>query len=88
MINKTKLESRGKLHIAFNGEEGQDAGGLTREWFLLLSKELINPNIACSGQTFLDQRSYKALERGLPFFGPFLPTGVCRMYEISRLTFF
>jgi E3 ubiquitin-protein ligase HUWE1 len=28
----------GKLHIEFSGEEGMDAGGLSREWFLLLSK--------------------------------------------------
>jgi E3 ubiquitin-protein ligase HUWE1 len=28
----------GKLHIEFSNEEGMDAGGLTREWFLLLSK--------------------------------------------------
>ena len=30
----------GKLFIEFSGEEGMDAGGLTREWFLLLSKVL------------------------------------------------
>lgn len=29
---------QGKLFIQFSGEEGMDAGGLTREWFLLLSK--------------------------------------------------
>ncbi len=31
----------GKLHIEFSNEEGMDAGGLTREWFLLLSKVLL-----------------------------------------------
>ncbi len=30
----------GKLHIEFSGEEGMDAGGVSREWFLLLSKVL------------------------------------------------
>ena len=37
---------RGKLHIEFIGEEGTDVGGLTREWFLLLSREIFNPNYA------------------------------------------
>ncbi len=31
-------EMFGKLFIEFSGEEGMDAGGLTREWFLMLSK--------------------------------------------------
>lgn len=38
-------EMKGKLNIHFIGEEGADAGGLTREWFLLLSKEMFNPDI-------------------------------------------
>ncbi len=47
----------GKLNIEFSGEEGMDAGGLTREWFLLLSKEIFNPNYAlfipnANGNTF------------------------------------
>lgn len=29
---------KGKLRIEFQGEEGMDVGGLTREWFLCLSK--------------------------------------------------
>jgi E3 ubiquitin-protein ligase HUWE1 len=37
---------RGKLHVEFDGEEGVDAGGVTREWFLMLSKEIFNPNYA------------------------------------------
>ena len=35
---------RNKIYIIFEGEEGQDAGGLLREWYLLLSKEMLNPN--------------------------------------------
>lgn len=33
-----------RLRIQFEGEEGIDAGGLTREWFVILSKEIFNPN--------------------------------------------
>lgn len=32
------------LRIAFLGEEGVDAGGLKKEWFLLLVREVFNPN--------------------------------------------
>lgn len=35
-----------KFHITFDGEEGEDVGGLTREWFMLLSKEIFNPHYA------------------------------------------
>ena len=28
------------------GEEGQDAGGLLREWYLIISREIFNPNYA------------------------------------------
>jgi E3 ubiquitin-protein ligase HUWE1 len=37
---------KGKLKIKFVGEEGVDAGGLTREFFLLLSRAIFNPNYA------------------------------------------
>jgi E3 ubiquitin-protein ligase NEDD4 len=33
-----------KLEIKFKGEEGVDYGGITREFFLLLSRELFDPN--------------------------------------------
>ncbi|KAI9502103.1 hypothetical protein BX070DRAFT_193419, partial [Coemansia spiralis] len=32
-----------RLKIEFVGEEGIDAGGLTKEWFMLLVRELMNP---------------------------------------------
>nr|CCA14299.1 HECT E3 ubiquitin ligase putative [Albugo laibachii Nc14] len=37
-------ELRRKLHIAFTGEEGIDAGGVTREWYMILAREIFNPN--------------------------------------------
>jgi len=33
-----------RMDIKFNGEEGIDAGGLTKEYFSIVSKELIDPN--------------------------------------------
>jgi len=32
--------------VSFYGEEGIDAGGLLREWYLVLSREMFNPNYA------------------------------------------
>jgi len=37
-------EMRGRLVINFQGEEGIDAGGVTREWFMVLSREIFNPD--------------------------------------------
>jgi E3 ubiquitin-protein ligase HUWE1 len=36
----------GKLNIRFHGEEGVDAGGVTREWFQSLSRQMFDPNYA------------------------------------------
>lgn len=35
-----------KLHVRFKGEEGEDAGGLSREWFQKISQEIFNVNYA------------------------------------------
>lgn len=34
---------KAKLWIEFEGETGLDYGGLSREWFFLLSREMFNP---------------------------------------------
>lgn len=39
-------ELRGRLQITFVDEEGVDAGGLSREFFAILAKEMFNPNYA------------------------------------------
>jgi E3 ubiquitin-protein ligase HUWE1 len=39
-------EMRGRLHVTFRNEEGVDAGGLSREFFSILAKEIFNPNYA------------------------------------------
>ena len=36
----------GKLNIRFHGEEGVDAGGVTREWFQVLARGMFDPNYA------------------------------------------
>lgn len=46
MRSRSTDEMRGKLHIEFADEPGMDAGGLSREWFSVLSKEIFNPNYA------------------------------------------
>jgi E3 ubiquitin-protein ligase HUWE1 len=37
---------RGVLDIRFKGEEGVDAGGLTKEWYEILAREMFNPDYA------------------------------------------
>lgn len=39
-------EMKGRLSVHFQGEEGVDAGGLTREWFSIVSREIFNPQYA------------------------------------------
>ena len=34
------------MYIVFENEEGQDAGGLLREWYLIISREIFNPMYA------------------------------------------
>lgn len=36
----------GRLNVRFIGEEGVDAGGVTREWFHVLARGMFNPNYA------------------------------------------
>ena len=43
---RSAAEWRGKLSVSFHGEEGVDAGGLVREWFGILAREIFNPNYA------------------------------------------
>jgi hypothetical protein len=39
-------EMRGKLSVTFIGEEAMDAGGVAREWFKILAREIFNPMYA------------------------------------------
>jgi HECT-domain (ubiquitin-transferase) len=44
-ISENEDNLKKKLFIAFEGEEGVDGGGLRKEWFLLLTKQLFNPQV-------------------------------------------
>ena len=39
-------EMKSRLFVVFEGEEGQDAGGLLREFYIIISREMFNPNYA------------------------------------------
>jgi E3 ubiquitin-protein ligase HUWE1 len=48
---------KNRLHISFINERGQDAGGLTRDFFIELSRQMFNPNyslfnLSSSGSTY------------------------------------
>jgi E3 ubiquitin-protein ligase HUWE1 len=48
----------GKLNIRFHGEEGVDAGGVTREWFQVLVKQMFNPNYALFNPVASDRTTF------------------------------
>lgn len=56
---------KGRLHVQFTGEEGVDAGGVTREWYTILARQIFDPNYvlftrsAAKSATYQpDKRSY------------------------------
>ena len=55
---KTADEMRRRLSVTFNGEDGIDAGGLTREWFSVIARDLFNPNYALFSPT-IDQVTFQ-----------------------------
>jgi E3 ubiquitin-protein ligase HECTD2 len=44
-ISSSEGEAKKALKVHFEGEEGIDAGGLRKEWFLLLVRELLDPAV-------------------------------------------
>eukprot|EP01105_Mastigella_eilhardi_P021762 TRINITY_DN529_c2_g3_i1.p1 TRINITY_DN529_c2_g3~~TRINITY_DN529_c2_g3_i1.p1 ORF type:complete len:1003 (-),score=261.29 TRINITY_DN529_c2_g3_i1:65-2875(-) len=48
---RTADELRGRMSVHFSGEEGIDAGGLTKEWYQVISREMFNPNYALFKQS-------------------------------------
>lgn len=44
VVGAGQEEIKKGLRIKFHGEEGVDAGGLRKEWFLLLVREIFDPN--------------------------------------------
>jgi len=49
----------GKLSIRFYGEEGVDAGGVTREWFTILARQMFNPDYALFQPCAADKLTYQ-----------------------------
>ncbi|TPX49618.1 hypothetical protein SeLEV6574_g01357 [Synchytrium endobioticum] len=49
----------GKLSVRFVDEEGVDAGGVTREWFGVLTKQMFNPNYALFRPSAADKVTYQ-----------------------------
>ncbi|PAV85266.1 hypothetical protein WR25_26197 [Diploscapter pachys] len=43
IMHNNPIDLRRRLYIQFRGEEGLDYGGVAREWFFLLSHEVLNP---------------------------------------------
>nr|XP_006006375.1 PREDICTED: probable E3 ubiquitin-protein ligase HECTD2 [Latimeria chalumnae] len=43
-LTKKKADLKKKLKVTFVGEAGLDMGGLTKEWFLLLVREIFHPD--------------------------------------------
>lgn len=64
MSHLTPDELKGKITVQFTGERGQDVGGLTRDFFIELSKEMFNAgySLFCksdNGSSYMpDQKSY------------------------------
>lgn len=49
----------GRLSIKFHDEEGLDAGGVTREWFSVLSRQMFDPNYALFKISAVDKITYQ-----------------------------
>ncbi|XP_055376199.1 E3 ubiquitin-protein ligase Nedd-4 isoform X2 [Condylostylus longicornis] len=75
-VNKTDL-LKTKLWIEFEGETGLDYGGLAREWFFLLSKEMFNP--------YYGLFEYSAMDNYTLQINPF--SGLCNEEHLSYFKF-
>ncbi|VDI57331.1 E3 ubiquitin-protein ligase HUWE1 [Mytilus galloprovincialis] len=51
-------EWKHRFYIVFEGEEGQDAGGLLREWYIIIAREIFNPNYALFATSPGDRVTY------------------------------
>merc|ERR1711884_518 len=54
---------KNRFYIVFEGEEGQDAGGLLREWYVIISKEIFNPMYALFKVSPGDKVTYMIYEQ-------------------------
>ena len=51
---RTPEELRGRMLIHFMNEEGIDAGGVTREWFLILTREIFKAGPPLTTRVYID----------------------------------
>lgn len=64
LMSRSARELEGRIQVSFINEPGYDAGGLKREWFLVVSREIFNQNYclfekSSSGSTYQpNPRSY------------------------------
>lgn len=72
---RSPQEMKGRLHVQFAGEEGIDAGGLTREWYTILIRNVFDPMYALfkrsagKAATYQpDRRSYVNHDQHLDYF--------------------
>jgi E3 ubiquitin-protein ligase HUWE1 len=49
----------GKLNVRFHEEEGVDAGGVAREWYSVLARQMFNPNYALFKPSAVDKVTYQ-----------------------------
>lgn len=75
-VTKTDL-LKTKLWIEFEGEAGLDYGGLAREWFFLLSKEMFNP--------YYGLFEYSAMDNYTLQINPY--SGMCNEEHLSYFKF-
>ena len=64
IMSRTKEDMKGELKVEFLGEKGSDMTGLTKEWFIEIGRQMLDPNYglfeqASSGNTVHpDSKSY------------------------------
>ncbi|XP_063928722.1 E3 ubiquitin-protein ligase HUWE1 isoform X2 [Zophobas morio] len=46
LYRRSPEEWKNRFYIVFEDEEGQDAGGLLREWYVIISRDIFNPMYA------------------------------------------
>jgi E3 ubiquitin-protein ligase HUWE1 len=46
LYRRNQEDWKNRFYIVFENEEGQDAGGLLREWYVIISREIFNPMYA------------------------------------------
>lgn len=64
-VTKKREDLKKKLRVTFVGEHGLDMGGLTKEWFLLLLREIFRPDY---GSTTKLRSSSSSVETAKIFF--------------------